>query len=32
MKDVKFNPWELRQLEEENRKIDMEDVLKSVGL
>ena len=32
MKDVKFNPWELRQLEEENRKIDMEDVVKSVGL
>lgn len=32
MKDVKFNPWELRQLEEENREIDMQDVLKSVGL
>lgn len=32
MKDVKFNPWELRQLEEENREIDMQDVLNSVGL
>jgi hypothetical protein len=32
MKDVKFNPWELRQLEEENRNIDMEDVIKSVNL
>ena len=27
IKDVKFNPWELRQIEEENRKIDLQDVV-----
>lgn len=30
VKDVKFNPWDLRRIEEENRKIDLQDVVNAV--